>query len=58
MTGYCVKGNHKDCPDTKKDTYACSCPCHSGGLSLAEHLGTTTADAVADALRKAADEQT
>ena len=28
MTGYCVQGNHQECPDTKKDTYACSCPCH------------------------------
>ena len=28
MTGYCVKGQHKDCPDTKQDTWVCGCPCH------------------------------
>jgi hypothetical protein len=49
MTGYCVKGKHKDCPDTKNDTYTCNCPCHiSSGIanepvsmsstSMVEHL--------------------
>lgn len=24
----CAKENHKECPDTKKDSYQCDCPCH------------------------------
>jgi hypothetical protein len=28
MTGYCVMGEHADCPDTAEDSFTCSCPCH------------------------------
>lgn len=28
MSGYCVSGDHENCPDSKDDTFTCSCPCH------------------------------
>lgn len=28
MTGYCGSDDHDNCPDTKDDSYDCSCPCH------------------------------
>lgn len=28
MTGYCAKGEHNSCPDTKWDSYDCDCRCH------------------------------
>jgi len=31
MTGYCVTGDHAGCPDSIKDTFTCSCPCHIHG---------------------------
>ena len=27
-TVLCVRGDHKDCPDTGKDRRVCDCPCH------------------------------
>ena len=30
MMGYCVLNDHANCPDSKSDSYACSCPCHLG----------------------------
>jgi hypothetical protein len=24
----CAKEQHTECPDAKKDTYECNCPCH------------------------------
>lgn len=27
-TGFCAAGGHNECPDSIKDTGACSCPCH------------------------------
>jgi hypothetical protein len=28
ITAICVLGEHRDCPDAKKDSYVCDCPCH------------------------------
>lgn len=28
MSGFCVVGDHENCPDSKNDTGACSCPHH------------------------------
>jgi hypothetical protein len=28
MSGYCVSGEHENCPDSIKDDYICACPCH------------------------------
>lgn len=30
MNGSCVMDEHSDCPDSKRDNYECSCPCHLG----------------------------
>lgn len=51
MSGHCAEGFHADCPDTKDDSYTCSCPCHLVGIdrykttlffawSRVNHLGT------------------
>jgi hypothetical protein len=28
MNGNCVLDLHNECPDSIKDSYLCSCPCH------------------------------
>jgi hypothetical protein len=28
MTGFCVTGDHANCPNTHIDDFGCSCPCH------------------------------
>lgn len=28
MNTYCRTNEHEKCPDSKHDTFSCSCPCH------------------------------
>lgn len=28
MAGFCARGRHADCPDSRNDQYVCDCPCH------------------------------